>query len=115
VRPTSVAALCDIHGNLPALEAVLAEVKEEATNLVVVGHNHVQFEPTVSGIRVINAGSVGLPNEDEPGAYWALLGPRVEHRRTPFAPRASTFPGWGAPRESRAEYLARAERLAVAA
>jgi putative phosphoesterase len=230
VRPTSVAALYDIHGNLPALEAVLAEVPEEATivvggdvalggfpdqtlellrslgerllwvrgncdreltpgeagfvseealewvrsrlsdeqisflhdlppqielevdgvgrvlfchasprndvdifiattpeehvaplfagvsaDLVVVGHNHVQFERTVSGIRVINAGSVGLPNEDEPGAYWALLGPRVEHRRTPFAPRTSTFPGWGAPRESRAEYLARAERLAVGA
>jgi putative phosphoesterase len=230
VRPTSVAALYDIHGNLPALEAVLAEVPEEATivvggdvalggfpsetlellrslgervlwvrgncdreltpgepgfvseealqwarsrlsgeqiaflhglppqveleiegvarvlfchasprndvdifiattpeehvaplfarvaaDLVVVGHNHVQFERTVSGIRVVNAGSVGLPNEDEPGAYWALIGPSVEHRRRQYQPRPSTFPGWGAPRESRADYLARAERLAVRA
>jgi putative phosphoesterase len=84
-----------------------------AADLVVVGHNHVQFERTVKGIRVINAGSVGLPYEDEPGAYWALIGPRIEHRRTPSEPRASEFPGWGAPRQSREEYLERAERLAV--
>jgi hypothetical protein len=34
VKPSSVAALYDIHGNLPALEAVLAEVPEEATIVV---------------------------------------------------------------------------------
>lgn len=32
-----VAALYDVHGNLPALEAVLAEVEREAADLVVVG------------------------------------------------------------------------------
>ena len=32
-----VAALYDVHGNLPALEAVLAEVEGEAADLVVVG------------------------------------------------------------------------------
>jgi putative phosphoesterase len=84
-----------------------------SADLVVVGHNHVQFERTVGGIRVVNAGSVGLAYEDEPGAYWALIGPEVEHRRTQFEPRPSTFPGWAAPRQTRAEYLARAERLAV--
>jgi hypothetical protein len=30
---------------------------------------------------VINAGSVGMPYEDEPGAYWLL---DLEHRRTPY-------------------------------
>jgi hypothetical protein len=25
-----------------------------------------------------------MPYEDEPGAYWALLGPAVELRRTPY-------------------------------
>jgi len=25
-----------------------------------------------------------MPYEDEPGAYWALLGPRAEHRRTAY-------------------------------
>ena len=32
-----VAALYDVHGNLPALEAVLAEVEREGFDLVVVG------------------------------------------------------------------------------
>ena len=31
-----------------------------------------------------NAGSVGAPYEAEPAAYWALLGPKVEHRRTDY-------------------------------
>ena len=49
---------------------------------VVCGHSHTQFERTVAGVRVINAGSVGAPYEDEPGAYWLL---DLVHRRTPYA------------------------------
>lgn len=49
---------------------------------VVCGHTHTQFERTVAGVRVVNAGSVGMPYEEEPGAYWLLdLAPR----RTPYA------------------------------
>ena len=48
---------------------------------VVCGHTHTQFERTVAGVHVINAGSVGMAYEDEPGAYW-LLG--LVHRRTPY-------------------------------
>jgi predicted phosphodiesterase len=48
---------------------------------VVVGHSHTQFERVVAGVRVINAGSVGAPYEDEPGAYWLL---DLVHRRTPY-------------------------------
>jgi len=51
---------------------------------VVCGHTHMQFLREIGGIRVVNAGSVGMPYEDEPGAYWALLGPGVEHRRTEY-------------------------------
>src|SRR4051795_3360302 len=36
-RPMRVAALYDIHGNLPALEAVLAEVRQTGVDLVVIG------------------------------------------------------------------------------
>lgn len=44
---------------------------------VVCGHTHTQFERTVAGVRVVNAGSVGMPYEEEPGAYWLLdLAPR---------------------------------------
>ncbi|HZT53159.1 MAG TPA: metallophosphoesterase family protein [Gaiellaceae bacterium] len=50
-------------------------------SVVVCGHTHTQFERTVAGVRVINAGSVGLPYEDEPGAYWLL---DLVHRRTPY-------------------------------
>ena len=32
-----IATLSDIHGNLPALEAVLAEVEREAPDAIVVG------------------------------------------------------------------------------
>jgi putative phosphoesterase len=48
---------------------------------VVCGHTHTQFERTVSGVRVINAGSVGMPYEEEPAAYWLL---DLVHRRTPY-------------------------------
>jgi putative phosphoesterase len=48
---------------------------------VVCGHTHMQFDRRVDGVRVVNAGSVGMPYEDEPGAYWLL---DLEHRRTPY-------------------------------
>lgn len=48
---------------------------------VVCGHTHTQFERTVAGVRVVNAGSVGMPYEDEPGAYWLL---DLARRRTPY-------------------------------
>jgi putative phosphoesterase len=53
--------------------------------LVVCGHTHVQFDRRVGDIRLVNAGSVGMPYEDAPGAYWALLdGADVELRRTEY-------------------------------
>jgi putative phosphoesterase len=48
---------------------------------VVCGHTHTQYERTVAGVRVVNAGSVGMPYEEEPGAYWLL---DLEHRRTAY-------------------------------
>src|SRR5439155_6393248 len=55
-----------------------------AADVVVCGHTHMQFSRRIGEIRVVNAGSVGMPYEDEPGAYWALLGPSVELRRTQY-------------------------------
>jgi putative phosphoesterase len=51
--------------------------------LVVCGHTHMQFDRTIGTTRVVNAGSVGMPFE-EPGAYWLLLGPDVQLRRTAY-------------------------------
>lgn len=51
--------------------------------LIVCGHTHMQFDRTVGTTRIVNAGSEGMPFE-EPGAYWLLLGPGVELRRTQY-------------------------------
>ena len=51
-------------------------------DLVVCGHTHMQFDRTIGGVRVVNSGSVGMPYEDEPGAFWLL---DLEHRRTSYA------------------------------
>lgn len=51
--------------------------------LVVCGHTHMQFDRTVGWIRVVNAGSVGMPF-GEPGACWLLLGPEVQFRHTTY-------------------------------
>jgi putative phosphoesterase len=52
---------------------------------VVTAHTHMQYDRHVGETRLLNPGSVGLPYEPEPGcAYWALLGPDVELRRTPY-------------------------------
>ena len=79
------------------LREALAGVEAD---VVVCGHVHVRYDRTVAGKRVVNPGSVGLPYEGEPGAYWALLGPAVLLRRTEYdvgraveAIRATGFPG----------------------
>jgi putative phosphoesterase len=59
---------------LPVFEGVNASV-------VVCGHTHMPFDRMIGQIRVLNAGSVGMPY-GEPGAYWLLLGPNVEFRHT---------------------------------
>ena len=54
-------------------------------DVVVSGHTHIQFDRRLSsGLRVVNPGSVGMPYEGTRGAFWAILGPDVEHRRTEY-------------------------------
>lgn len=55
-----------------------------AEQVIVTAHVHIQFDREVTGIRSVNPGSVGLPYEGKPGAYWALLGPDVVLRRTVY-------------------------------
>ena len=62
-----------------ALDEIFGGVAEST---VVCGHTHMQFERLHCGRRIVNAGSVGLHREGQPGAYWALLGPGVGLRRT---------------------------------
>lgn len=51
---------------------------------VVCGHTHMQFDRIVGNTRVINAGSVGMPFWQPPGAYWVLLGRSIELRRCDY-------------------------------
>ncbi len=69
--------------------------------LVVCGHTHMQFDRSVNGIQVVNAGSVGMAFGGV-GAYWLLLGSQVQLRRTPYdladaarRIRATGYPGAG--------------------
>jgi predicted phosphodiesterase len=55
-----------------------------AERTVVAGHTHMQLDRMVDGVRWVNPGSVGMPYEGEVAAFWAILGPDVELRRTPF-------------------------------
>ncbi|HEV2415783.1 MAG TPA: metallophosphoesterase family protein [Candidatus Dormibacteraeota bacterium] len=52
-------------------------------SVVVCGHTHMQFDRMVGRVRVVNAGSVGMPY-GLPGAYWAMLGPEVHLRQTSY-------------------------------
>lgn len=66
-------------------EEVARLLGDVAADVVVCGHTHVQFDRALAnGPRVVNAGSVGMPYEGIRGAYWALLGPDVELRRTGY-------------------------------
>jgi predicted phosphodiesterase len=67
--------------------------------LVVAGHTHMQLDRRVGPTRFVNAGSVGMPYEARPGAYWAIVGDEVELRRTEYdfesaaaRIRATSFP-----------------------
>jgi diadenosine tetraphosphatase ApaH/serine/threonine PP2A family protein phosphatase len=67
--------------------------------VVVCGHTHMQFDRRVGPRRVVNAGSVGMPFQAPRGAYWLLLGPDPQLRRTDYdfaaaaeAIRATSFP-----------------------
>jgi predicted phosphodiesterase len=63
------------------LRPMLADVEEPT---VVCGHTHHQFALEVDGRRVLNAGAVGMPYQGAAAAFWLLLGPDVDMRRTDY-------------------------------
>jgi predicted phosphodiesterase len=98
-----------VHATPQDLETVVTERTSDerfaevlqgvAQSRVVAGHTHMQFERQVGAVLFANAGSVGMPYEAQTGAYWALVGPRIEFRRTEYdleraaaAIRASGYP-----------------------
>jgi len=97
---------------------VLAGVEQRP---VVAGHTHMQFERQVGDVLFVNPGSVGMPYEERPGAYWALLDRGVEFRRSDYdlEAAAARFRESGHPEgallaeENVVQVPSRAEALAV--
>jgi putative phosphoesterase len=73
----------EIFTRLTPEDRLLPVFAGAGTPVVICGHTHMQFDRAIREIRVVNAGSVGMPF-GEPGAYWLLLGPRIELRHTNY-------------------------------
>jgi putative phosphoesterase len=89
--------------------------------VVVIGHTHHQFDRRAGDVRVVNAGSVGMPYEDDVAAFWTLVEDgEPSFRRTAFdvarAAREIRVSGWPGAGEFVAENLlappSRAEAVA---
>lgn len=53
-------------------------------DVVICCHTHMQFDRQVGSVRVVNAGSVGMPF-GEPGAYWLVVDDEgIDFRRTSY-------------------------------
>jgi putative phosphoesterase len=83
------------HATPRSDEEILTEISPEGdwleafagvvAELVVAGHTHMQLDRMVGDVRFVNAGSVGMPYEDEVAAFWTLLvDHEVEFRKTGF-------------------------------
>jgi predicted phosphodiesterase len=80
---------------------LIASMFDGVEGTVVIGHTHHQFDRSVGPLRVVNAGSVGMPYEGEVAAFWLLVEDGVpSFRRTPIdveraaaAILASDWPG----------------------
>src|SRR5438874_9757812 len=88
----------DVFTRLTPEDRLLSIFQDLDVPLVICGHTHMQFDRTIGSVRVVNAGSVGMPY-GEPGAYWLLLGPTVQLRHTTYnltkaaeRIRATTYP-----------------------
>jgi predicted phosphodiesterase len=73
----------EIFTRLTPEERLIPVFEALDVSVVVCGHTHMQFDRMVGTVRVVNAGSVGMPF-GEPGADWLLLGPDVQLRHTRY-------------------------------
>ena len=73
----------ELFTKLTPEEALVRIFDKEDADVIVCGHTHMQFDRTIGAVRVVNAGSIGMPF-GAPGAYWLLLGPSIELRKTEY-------------------------------
>ena len=78
-----------IHDAMTDQDLVDCGVTAAGADLIFVGHTHVPLDRCVSGVRIVNLGSVSLPATTERRAMWTLLttdenGYTVERRFSPY-------------------------------
>jgi predicted phosphodiesterase len=89
----------DIFTRLTPEERVASIFEGINDALVVCGHTHMQFDRQIAGVRVVNAGSVGMPF-GRIGAHWILIDGDAHFRCTQLDVisaadriRATRYPG----------------------
>lgn len=89
----------EIFTRLTPESAALNAFSNVNANVVVCGHTHMQFDRMLGNIRVVNAGSVGMPF-GRPGADWLIVAAEIELRHTDYdlrsaarRVRATEYPG----------------------
>jgi len=73
----------EIFTRLTPEESLLPIFEALDVDMVVCGHTHMQFDRMIGKIRVVNAGSVGMPF-GEPGADWLMLDGEVQLQHTTY-------------------------------
>lgn len=73
----------EIFTRLTPEERLLPIFEGLDVDLVICGHTHMQFDRMIGKIRVVNAGSVGMPF-GKPGADWLLLDADIQFRNTHY-------------------------------
>lgn len=73
----------EVFTRLTPEEKLLTIFENLGVVLVVCGHTHMQFDRLIGDIRVVNAGSVGMPF-GKTGANWLLLDSDIKFRHTNY-------------------------------
>jgi putative phosphoesterase len=85
--PDSDTAIVTSRTDPQALVGIVAGIAEP---VVVGGHVHLQFVARAGATQWVNAGSVGMPYEGAPGAFWLALTPEgPDLRRTRYDVQAA--------------------------
>lgn len=73
----------DVFTKLTPDEKLLPVFEDVNVPVVVCGHTHMQFDRTIGDVRVVNAGSVGMPFGTT-GAGWLLIDTEIKFKNTPY-------------------------------
>ena len=78
-------SICFCHATPKSKEEIFTPITNEQSikeifeninyNIIICGHTHVQFQLMANSIKIMNAGSVGMPFGRNKGADWILITP----------------------------------------